>query len=132
MRAHQMAAAVSPERRLRPSMQEIASRDAIDVRKPAIGIGLEIEARDEIEQAAIRAVCDCDWQRLFVEGRDIAAGETVQQRIQTPLRGFARAQELEFFLEVAEGSQAVMLLRKPGMQVVHAGLFGVVEEAADL
>jgi hypothetical protein len=43
-----------------------------------------------------------------------------------------RAQELELVLKVAEGSQAVMLLRKPAMKVVHVSLFEIVEEATGL
>jgi hypothetical protein len=104
-------------------VQQTALGDAVDVRQAAIGIGLKVETSDEIEQAAIGAVGDVDRQRLLVECLDVAADQTIQKRIQTPLFGFAPAQNVEFLLEVPESSQAVVLLRKPGMKVVHISLF---------
>jgi len=104
-------------------VQQTALGDAVDISQAAIGIGLKIEASNEIEQAAIGAVGDVDRQRLLVEGLDVAPDQTIQKRIQTPLFGFVPAQDVEFLLEVPESSQAVVLLRKPGMKVVHISLF---------
>jgi hypothetical protein len=104
-------------------MQQVARCHAVDISQAAIGIGLKIEASNEIEQAAIGAVCDIHRQRRLVENLDVAAHQAIQKRIQTPLFGFASAQGLEFLLEVPEGPQAVVLLRKPGMKVVHVSLF---------
>jgi hypothetical protein len=104
-------------------MQQAARRDAVDVGKAPVGFGLKVKASNEIEQAAIGAVGDIDRKRGLVECLDVASDQTIQQRIQAALLGFAPAQDVEFLLEVPEGSQAVVLLRKPGMKVVHVSLF---------
>jgi hypothetical protein len=39
------------------------------------------------------------------------------------LAGVAVAEIIQFLLKGTEGSQAVMLLRKPRMQIVHESLF---------
>jgi hypothetical protein len=105
------------------SVQEVARRDTDDVGEAAIRIAVQIEASDQVQQAAISAVGDCHRQRRLIEDLDVAADETAQQRAQALLRGLAGAQEIELLLEVLEGSQAVVLLRKPRMQVVHVSLF---------
>jgi hypothetical protein len=109
-------------------VQQTALGDAVDIRQAAIGIGLKIEASNEIEQAAIGAVGDIDRQRLLVECLNVAADQTIEKRIQTPLFGFAPAQDVEFLLEVPESSQTVVLLRKPGMKVVHISLFELLKK----
>jgi hypothetical protein len=47
------------------------------------------------------------------------ADEMAQQSVEPPLRRITLAQGLDFLLEGFEGSQAVVLLRKPNMQFVH-------------
>jgi hypothetical protein len=104
-------------------MQQTAPRNAVDVGEAAIRIALQIEASDQVQQAVISAVGDCHRQWRLIEDLDVTADETAQQRAQALLRGLAGAQEIELLLEVLEGPQAVMLLRKPRMQVVHVSLF---------
>ena len=64
-----------------------------------------------------------DGQWFLVESFDIATDEAAQQSAQCPLLRLVLAQSSEFLLKDFEGSQAVMLLRKPCMQVVHVSLF---------
>jgi hypothetical protein len=71
----------------------------------------------------VSAVSDRNGQRLSVKGFDIAADDSIQQPTQSALLGVGRAQIVEFFLKSAESPQAVVLLRKPRMQVVHRCLF---------
>ena len=85
-------------------MQQARCRDAVDIGKAAIRIGLKIEASHEIEQAAIGAVGDRHRQRRLVVGLDVAADQTAQQGAQSLLRRLAGAQEIELLLEVFEGS----------------------------
>jgi len=84
-------------------VQQVGCRDAIDVGKAAIGIGVKIEAPDEVEQAAIDAVGNRDRQRRLVIHLDVTADEAAQQRAQALLRGLAPAKDLGFswkFLKV--------------------------------
>jgi hypothetical protein len=104
-------------------MPEIARCNAIEVGQPAVRASLKIEACDQVEQAMIGAICDRDRQRFLVEGFDVATDEAAQQPAQGPLLRLIPAQCFDFLLEDLEGPQAVVLLRKPRMQVVHVSLF---------
>jgi hypothetical protein len=104
-------------------MPEVARCNTIEVGEAVVRLGSKIEARDQIEQALTSAICDRDRQRLLVKSFDIAADQVTQQPAQGPLLMLVTAQSCEFLLEDLEGPQAVVLLRKPRMQVVHASLF---------
>jgi hypothetical protein len=96
-------------------MQQIARSDTIDVCKTTVRARLQIQTRQQLEQAPMGTVCHRNRERLFVEGRDIAIGEIAQQPAQPALLGIVSAQAFEFSLEVLESPQPVMLLRKPSI-----------------
>jgi hypothetical protein len=100
-------------RRFTRSMPEIARRNTIKIGEAVVRAGSKIEARDQVEQASVGAICGSDRQRFLVKSFDIAADEGTQQPAQRPLLGIVAAQRYEFLLEGLEGSQAMMLLRKP-------------------
>jgi hypothetical protein len=104
-------------------MQQVVRRDAIDVGQATIGIGLKVEASNQLKQTLIGAVRDVDGQRFFIEGFDIPADKIAQQPAQSLLSGLVPHQRVELVLEVSEGSQAMVLLREPCMQIVHVSLF---------
>jgi hypothetical protein len=104
-------------------MPEATRCNAIEVSQPVLCAGSKIEARDQVEQLLMGAIRDRDRQRLLVKSFDIAADQRAQQSAQGPLPGLVPAQGREFLLEGVEGPQAVMLLRKPRIQVVHISLF---------
>jgi hypothetical protein len=104
-------------------MPEIARRNTIEVGEAVVRAGSKIEACDQVEQTLKGAVRNRDRQRFLVKSFDIAADEVRQQPAQGPLLGLVAAQSCEFLLEDPEGPQAVMLLRKPIIQVVHVSLF---------
>src|SRR5262245_54143306 len=104
-------------------MQQVERCDAIDVGEAAVGIGLEVEASNQFEQTLIGMVRDIDGQGFFVEGFDIAIDKITQQPAQGLLSGIVPCQRVELLLEVSEGSQAMVLLREPCMQIVHVSLF---------
>src|ERR1700716_3948581 len=102
-------------------MPEVARCNTIEVGEPVLRAGSKIEAGDQVEQTLKGAIRD--RQRFLVKSFDIAADEVSQQPAQGPLLGLVPAQSCEFLLEDPEGPQAVMLQRKPRMQVVHVSLF---------
>jgi hypothetical protein len=104
-------------------MQQVERCDAIDVGEATVGIGPEVEAANQFEQTLIGVVRDIDGQGFFVEGFDVAIDEIAQQPAQGLLSGLVPHQRVEFLLEVSEGSQAMVLLREPCMQIVHISLF---------
>jgi hypothetical protein len=104
-------------------MQQIARRNAVDVGKAAVCIGVKVETSNEVKQPAIGAVGNRHRQRRFVVDLDVGSDQTAEQSAQALLRRLAGAQVFKFLLEVFEGPQAVVLLRKPGMKVVHVSLF---------
>jgi hypothetical protein len=114
------------------SRPEVARCDTIEVGKAVVRAGSKIEACNQIEQALVGAIRDRDRQGFLVKSFDVAADEVTQQPACSPLLGFVRAQSCEFLLEDPEGPQAVVLLQKPRMQVVHVSLFQIMEEATDL
>jgi DNA-binding transcriptional LysR family regulator len=105
------------------SMPEVARYNTIELGEPVLRAGSKIEACDQVKQALIGAVRDHDRQRFLVKSLDIAADEVSQQPAQGPLLRLVPAQSFGFLLEDPEGPQAVVLLRKPRMQVVHISLF---------
>jgi hypothetical protein len=104
-------------------MPEVARCNTIEVGEAVVRAGSKIEACDQVEQALMGAIRDRDRQRFLVKSFDIAADEVTQQPAQGPLLGLVPAQSCEFLLEDLEGPQAVVLLQKPRMQVVHVSLF---------
>jgi hypothetical protein len=104
-------------------MPEVAGCNAIEVVEAVVRTGSKIEACDQVQQLLIGAICGRDRQRVLVKSFDVAADEVTQQPAQGPLLGLVPAQSCEFLLEYLEGPQAVVLLRKPRMQVVHVSLF---------
>jgi hypothetical protein len=110
-------------------VQQIARGHAVDVGQTPGGVGMRLETCQELEQLLVGAVRDSDRQRLFIKSLDVAADKLTQQPVQAALFGLVPAQAVEFLLEVPEGSQPVMLLRKPGMKIVHVSLFKAREEA---
>jgi hypothetical protein len=102
---------------------EVARCNTIEVGEAVVRAGSKIEARDQVEQPLIGAIGDRDRQRFLVKSLDVAADYRAQQLAQGPLRGLIPAQGREFLLEGAVGPQAMMLLRKPRVQVVHVSLF---------
>jgi hypothetical protein len=104
-------------------MPEVARRNTIEVGEAVVRAGSKIEACDQVEQALKGAIRDRDRQRFLVKSFDIAADDARQQPAQGPLLGRVAAQSCKFLLEDPEGPQAVVLLRKPRMQVVHVSLF---------
>jgi hypothetical protein len=104
-------------------MPEIARRNTIEVGEAVVRAGSKIEACDQVEQALIGTICGRDGQRFLVKSVDIAADGATQQPAQGPLLGLVPAQRCEFLLENLEGPQAVVLLQKPRMQIVHVSLF---------
>jgi hypothetical protein len=104
-------------------MPEVAGCNTIEVGEPVFRAGSKIEACDQIEQTLKGAIRDRDGQRLLVESLDVTADEVSQQPAQGLLPGLVPAQSCKFLLEGLEGPQAVVLLRKPRMQVVHVSLF---------
>jgi hypothetical protein len=104
-------------------MPEAARCNTIEVSQPVLCTGSRIEARYQLEQPLMDAIRDRNRQRLLVKSFDIAADQRAQQSAQGPLPGLVPAQDCKFLLEGVEGPQAVMLLRKPRMQVVHISLF---------
>jgi hypothetical protein len=104
-------------------MPEIACCNTIEVGEAMVRARTKIEARDQVEQALVGAIGDRDRQRFLVKSFDVAADYRAQQSAQGPLCGLVPAQGCEFLLEGAVGPQAVMLLRKPRVQVVHVSLF---------
>jgi hypothetical protein len=109
-------------------MPEVARCNTIEVGEPALRAGSKIEACDQVEQTLKGAIRDRDRQRFLVKRFDIAADEASQQLAQGPLLGLVPAQSCELLLEDLEGPQAMLLLRKPRMQVVHVSLFEIIEE----
>ena len=103
---------------------QIQRRHAVDVGQPPVGACAKIQAGHEVEQALVGAVRDRNRQGLFIEGIDVAADDPIEQLAQSALLGVAVAQIIEFLLKGAECPQAVVLLRKPNMQIVHNSLFG--------
>jgi hypothetical protein len=104
-------------------MPEVARCDTIEVGEAVVRAGSKIKACDQVKQTLKGAIRDRDRQRFLVKSFDIAADEIRQQPAQGPLLGLVPAQSCEFLLEDPEGPQAVMLLRKPRIQVVHVSLF---------
>jgi hypothetical protein len=104
-------------------MPEVAYRNTIEVGEAVIRAGSKTEACDQVEQALMGAIRDHDRQRFLVESFDVAADQRTQQPAQSPLPGRVPAQGRKLLLEGSEGPQAVMLLRKPRMQIVHVSLF---------
>ncbi|MBT1514065.1 hypothetical protein KIP88_26570 [Bradyrhizobium sp. SRL28] len=104
-------------------MSEVARCNTIEVGQPVLRTGSKIEARDQVEQALIGAIRNRDRQRFLVKSLDVAADQRAQQPAQGPLPGLLPNQGFDFLLEGVEGPQAVMLLRKPRVQVVHVSLF---------
>jgi hypothetical protein len=104
-------------------VQQIAGGYAVDVGKPPIRRRLEIKARQQLEQVIMGVVRDRDWERLFIERLDITGDETAQQPVQAALFRLVPAQAFKFLLEGFEGPQPMMLLRKPGIKIVHVSLF---------
>jgi hypothetical protein len=104
-------------------MPQIAGGDAVDVSQPPFRACAEVQAGQQVEQAAMGAIRDRNGQRLFVESIDIAADDRVQQSTKSALLGVALAHIIQFLLKGAESPQAVVLLRKPRVQVVHGSLF---------
>jgi hypothetical protein len=104
-------------------MPEVARGNTIERGKAVVRAGSKIEACDQVEQALIGAIRDPDRQRFLVKGFDVAADQRTQQPAQGLLPALVPAQGCEFLLEGMKGPQAVMLLRKPRMQVVHVSLF---------
>ena len=104
-------------------MPQIAGRDTVDVGQTPIRAAAEIQASHQIEQALIGAIGNRHRQGLFIKGFDIAADNSAQHPAQRALLGVALAQGFKFLLEIAEGTQAVVLLGKPRMQVIHISLF---------
>ena len=88
-----------------------------------IGISVEIQAGHHFEQTSVGAIGDRNGQGFFIEGIDVAADDTLQQPAHGALPGVAVAEIIQFLLKGAEGPQAVVLLRKPRVQVVHRSLF---------
>jgi hypothetical protein len=120
-------------------MQQIERRHPVDIRQPLVGASVEIHARHQFQQAMMRAISDRNRQWQFIKRVDIAADDGAEQPAQSALLGVSLAEIVEFLLESAEGPQAVVLLRKPRMQVVHNCLFNqekklpssIVEGAAE-
>jgi hypothetical protein len=104
-------------------MPEAARCNAIEVSQPILCTGSKIEARDQVKQPLMGAIRDRDRQRFLVKSFDIAADQRAQQPAQGPLPGLVPAHCCEFLLEGVEGPQALMLLRKPRIQIVHISLF---------
>jgi hypothetical protein len=110
-------------------MPEVARGNAIEIGETVVRAGSKIEARDQVEQALMGAICNRDRQRFLVESFDVAGDQRAKQPAQGPLSGVVPAQGCEFLLESQlllegiEGPQAMMLLRKPCVQVVHVSLF---------
>jgi hypothetical protein len=104
-------------------VQQIARGHTVDVGQAPIRTGVRVETCQEFEQLSVGTVRDRNRQGFFVESLDIASDEMAQQPVQAALFGLVPAQAVEFLLEVPEGSQPVMLLRKPGMKLVHFSLF---------
>ena len=104
-------------------MTQIHGGDTVDVGQPPVGISVEIQAGHHFEQTSVGAIRDRNGQRLFIESIDVAADDILQQPAHGALAGVAVAQIIQFLLKRAEGPQAVVLLRKPRMQVVHRSLF---------
>jgi hypothetical protein len=118
-----IALGVPAGRRFVGSMSEVAGCNTIEVDEAMVRTGSKIEARDQVQQALIGAICGGNRQGFLVKSFDVAADEVTQQPAQGPLLGLVPAQSCEFLLEYLEGPQTVMLLRKPRMQVVHVSLF---------
>ena len=104
-------------------MQEVARCNTIEVGEPVLRAGSKIEACDQVEQTLKCAIRDRDRQRFLDKSFDIAADEVSQQPAQGPLLGLVPAQSCEFLLKDLEGPQAMVLLRKPRMPVVHVNPF---------
>jgi hypothetical protein len=104
-------------------MPEVARCNTIEVGEAAVRAGSKIEASDQVEQALVGAIRDSDRQRFPVKSFDIAADEVTQQPAQGALPGLVPAQSCQFLLKGLEGPQAVVLLQKPRIQVVHVSLF---------
>ena len=104
-------------------MTQIQCGDTVDIGQPPVGISVEVQAGHHIKQTLVGAVRDRDGQRFLVEGLDVATDDTLQQPAHGALPGVAVAEIIQFLLKGAEGPQAVVLLRKPRMQVVHKSLF---------
>jgi hypothetical protein len=104
-------------------MPETARCNAIEVSQPILCTGSKIEARDQVKQPLMGAIRDHDRQRFLVKSFDITADQRAQQPAQRPLPGLVPAHCCKFLLEGVEGPQAVMLLRKPSIQIVHISLF---------
>jgi hypothetical protein len=104
-------------------MPQIARGDTVEVGQAPVRACAEVYASRQIEQTMVSAVSDRNGQGLFVKGFDIAADDSIHQPTQSALLRVALAQIVKFFLKSAESPQAVMLLRKPRMQIVHGCLF---------
>ncbi len=89
-------APLDPKHRWR-SVHQIAGRDAVDVGEAAIGIALEIETCNEVEQPTIGTIGDRDRQRLLVKGLDVVANETAQQPTDAALLRVVLAQGSRVF-----------------------------------
>jgi hypothetical protein len=117
-----VARSVTPVEVFTRSMPEVARCNTIEVSEAVVRPGSKIEACNQVEQALIGTIRDRDRQRFLVKSFDIAADDVSQQPTQGPLLGRVAAQSCEFLPEDVEGPQAVMLLRKPRVQVVHVSL----------
>ena len=105
------------------SLPQLAGRHAVDVGEAARGVSVQIEAFDQRQQAPIGDFGNVDRQRRLVKGLDVAADDTAEQAAQAALGGIAPAECLELVLKGLEGPQAVVLLRKPCVQIVHMSSF---------
>jgi hypothetical protein len=104
-------------------MPQIERGHAIDVGKAAVSARVDVQASHQVEQATVSAVSDGNRQRLFIKIFDVAADDDIQQPTQSTLLRVVAADLIEFLLKSAESPQAVVLLRKPRIQVVHVSLF---------
>jgi hypothetical protein len=104
-------------------MQQIARCNAIDVGKTSRRARLRVDTGQEFQQPLMGMIGNRDRQRLFVERLDVAADEIAQQPVQAALFGLIPAQAFQFLLEVPEGPQTMMLVRKPRMKIIHFSLF---------
>ena len=95
-------------------MEQIARCNPIDVGEPSVRVCPQIETTKQFQQSIVGAVRDRYRQGLFIESLYIATDKVAQQPIQAPMAGLFGAQVFKFLLESPEGSQPVMLVRKPG------------------
>jgi hypothetical protein len=104
-------------------MPEVARCNTIEVGEAVVRAGSKIEARDQVEQPLIGAIGD---PRQAKVPRQTLRCSRRPKSSATGTRLVARARprsKLRVLLEGVEGPQAVMLLQKPRVQVVHVSLF---------